>query len=167
MLSTLHNDSAVDLRGDTEDGAWTSMVSGSGAEDTDEDELVIKDTIHGPVNMHPLLKTIIDTPEFERCFSACSWMLFGVKINNKVTSVVFYFRLRSIKQLGSTHYVYPGAKHTRWEHSVGTSFLASKCLDAIEKKKPGSFTERDRLSVTIGALCHDLGHGPFRFVQIA
>ena len=72
MLSTLHNDSAVDLRGDAEDGAWTSMVSGSGAEDTDEDELVIKDTIHGPVNMHPLLKTIIDTPEFERCFSACS-----------------------------------------------------------------------------------------------
>jgi len=131
-----HNDSAVDLRGDAEDGAWTSMVSGSGAEDTDEDEFItIHDSIHGHVPVHPLLKAIIDTPEFDR--------------------------LRSIRQLGSTHYVYPGGKHTRWEHSVGTSFLASEFLDAIEKKKPGSFTERDRLCVTIGALCHDLGHGPF------
>jgi len=136
MLNMQHNDSAVDLRGDAEDGAWTSMVSGSGAEDTDEDEFItIHDSIHGHVPVHPLLKAIIDTPEFDR--------------------------LRSIRQLGSTHYVYPGGKHTRWEHSVGTSFLASKFLDAIEKKKPGSFTERDRLCVTIGALCHDLGHGPF------
>ena len=76
------------------------------------------------------------------------------------------YRLRSIRQLGSTHYVYPGGKHTRWEHSVGTSFLASQFLDAIEKKKPGSFTRKDYLCVTIGALCHDLGHGPFRFVEM-
>ena len=73
MLSTLHNDSAVDLRGDAEDSAWTSMVSGSGTEDTDEDELItIHDSIHGHVTIHPLLKAIIDTPEFDRCFFAFS-----------------------------------------------------------------------------------------------
>ena len=165
MPLTQHNDSAVDLRGDAEDGAWTSMVSGSGAEDTDEDEFItIHDSIHGHVPVHPLLKAIIDTPEFDRYLFSCLivddiWLSW-------VNWWLLAFRLRSIRQLGSTHYVYPGGKHTRWEHSVGTSFLASKFLDAIEKKKPGSFTERDRLCVTIGALCHDLGHGPFRFVTI-
>jgi len=138
MLSTQHNDSAVVLRGDGEDGAWNTMVhgSGSGVADMDEDEFItIHDSIHGHITIHPLLKAIIDTPEFDR--------------------------LRSIRQLGSTHFVYPGGKHTRWEHSVGTSFLASEFLNAIEKKKPGSFNEKDRLCVITGALCHDLGHGPF------
>ena len=68
MFSMQHNDSAVDLR-DTEDSAWTSMMhgSGSGTEDTDEDEVItIHDSIHGHVTIHPLLKAIIDTPEFDR-----------------------------------------------------------------------------------------------------
>ena len=66
MLSMQHNDSAVDLR-DTEESAWSSMVHGSGTEDTDEDETItIHDSIHGHVTIHPLLKAIIDTPEFDR-----------------------------------------------------------------------------------------------------
>ena len=69
MLSTQHNDSAVDLRGDGEDGAWNTMVhgSGSGVADMDEDEFItIHDSIHGHITIHPLLKAIIDTPEFDR-----------------------------------------------------------------------------------------------------
>ena len=66
MFSMQHNDSAVDLR-DTEDSAWATMVHGSGTEETDEDEVItIHDSIHGHVTIHPLLKAIIDTPEFDR-----------------------------------------------------------------------------------------------------
>ncbi|RXN27968.1 deoxynucleoside triphosphate triphosphohydrolase SAMHD1-like protein [Labeo rohita] len=54
---------------------------------------IFNDPIHGQIELHPLLVKIIDTPQFQR--------------------------LRHIKQLGGTHLVYPGATHTRFEHSLG------------------------------------------------
>ena len=78
MFSMQHNDSAVDLRDD--DSAWTSMVNGSGSgteDERDDDEVItIHDSIHGHVPIHPLLKAIIDTPEFDRCFVGLDKVLF-------------------------------------------------------------------------------------------
>ena len=54
---------------------------------------VFNDPIHGHIRLHPLLVKIIDTPQFQR--------------------------LRYIKQLGGCYFVYPGASHNRFEHSIG------------------------------------------------
>ncbi|XP_035169567.1 deoxynucleoside triphosphate triphosphohydrolase SAMHD1-like [Oxyura jamaicensis] len=54
---------------------------------------VFNDPVHGHIEMHPLLVRIIDTPQFQR--------------------------LRYIKQLGGTYFVFPGASHNRFEHSLG------------------------------------------------
>lgn len=54
---------------------------------------VFNDPIHGQVELHPLLIKIIDTPQFQR--------------------------LRNLKQLGGSYFVFPGASHNRFEHSIG------------------------------------------------
>ena len=54
---------------------------------------MFNDAVHGHIALHPLCVRIIDTPEFQR--------------------------LRDIKQLGGTYFVYPGASHNRFEHSIG------------------------------------------------
>merc|ERR1719394_172337 len=70
-------------------------------------------------------------------------------------------RLRSLKQLGNTHYVFPGAKHSRFEHSLGVMHLSGKFLDTLLHKHPDYASKTDRLCVMMAGLCHDLGHGPF------
>ncbi len=54
---------------------------------------VFNDPIHGHIEIHPLMVRIIDTPQFQR--------------------------LRNIKQLGGCYYVFQGASHNRFEHSIG------------------------------------------------
>jgi HD superfamily phosphohydrolase len=68
-------------------------------------------------------------------------------------------RLRGIQQLAMTHLVYPGARHSRWEHSVGVTHVAGRLAD---RAKIGA--DRKRL-VRMAALSHDLGHGPFSHVS--
>ena len=69
-------------------------------------------------------------------------------------------RLRRIKQLGLTHFVYPGANHTRFQHAVGSMHLMSLAIDVI-RSKGHEITEEEALAVTIAILLHDIGHGPF------
>ncbi|XP_045151449.1 deoxynucleoside triphosphate triphosphohydrolase SAMHD1-like [Echinops telfairi] len=109
---------------------------------------VINDPIHGHIELHPLLIRIIDTPQFQR--------------------------LRYIKQLGGGYYVFPGASHNRFEHSLGVGYLAGCLVRALHEKQPElQISERDMLCVQIAGLCHDLGHGPFshmfdgRFIPLA
>ncbi|XP_060776797.1 deoxynucleoside triphosphate triphosphohydrolase SAMHD1-like [Neoarius graeffei] len=97
---------------------------------------VFNDPIHGHIELHPLLVKIIDTPQFQR--------------------------LRYIKQLGGAYFVFPGASHNRFEHSIGVAHLAGCLLKSLRDKQPElEITERDILCVQIAGLCHDLGHGPF------
>uniref|UniRef100_A0A8C7KQ37 Deoxynucleoside triphosphate triphosphohydrolase SAMHD1 n=1 Tax=Oncorhynchus kisutch TaxID=8019 RepID=A0A8C7KQ37_ONCKI len=97
---------------------------------------VFNDPIHGHVEMHPLLVRIIDTPQFQR--------------------------LRHIKQLGGTYFVFPGASHNRFEHSIGVGYLAGSLVQELNERQPELFiSRRDILCVQIAGLCHDLGHGPF------
>ncbi|CAG2257123.1 SAMHD1 [Mytilus edulis] len=124
--------------------------------------LIFNDPIHGTIMLDPLLVKIIDTPQFQR--------------------------LRNIKQLGGCYFVYPSAAHNRFEHSIGTCFLASKLAHQLkqrldqdierlgkhkdnEKKiyakklKKAKMTEEDLLCIEIAGLCHDIGmqnrHGPY------
>ncbi len=64
-------------------------------------------------------------------------------------------RLWGIRQTGFAHLVFPGANHTRLEHSLGVFWVAGAMADALE------LSEERRRTVTAGALLHDLGHGPF------
>uniref|UniRef100_A0A4W6F7X9 Deoxynucleoside triphosphate triphosphohydrolase SAMHD1 n=1 Tax=Lates calcarifer TaxID=8187 RepID=A0A4W6F7X9_LATCA len=97
---------------------------------------VFNDPIHGHVELHPLLIKIIDTPQFQR--------------------------LRNIKQLGGTYFVFPGASHNRFEHCIGVGYLAGRLVQALNERQPELLiSRRDILCVQIAGLCHDLGHGPF------
>jgi len=69
-------------------------------------------------------------------------------------------RLRRIKQLGLTHLVYPGATHTRFQHSLGSVHLMQSAISTI-RSKGHQITEEEAQAAKIAILLHDLGHGPF------
>jgi HD superfamily phosphohydrolase len=68
-------------------------------------------------------------------------------------------RLRRIKQLGFSDFVYPGATHSRLLHSVGVFHTARRLMKVIEKYLPAKDARVDQ--ALAAALVHDLGHGPF------
>jgi len=95
----------------------------------------IQDRIYSQIHLEPALVAIVDTPQFQR--------------------------LRNLKQLGGTVYVYPSASHTRFEHCIGVAHLAGKAVEHLMKQDDNRYAidERDRLCVKIAGLCHDLGEG--------
>ncbi|MCK5047338.1 MAG: HD domain-containing protein, partial [Candidatus Heimdallarchaeota archaeon] len=95
----------------------------------------IKDPIHGYIFISDLDKELIDTK--------------------------YYQRLRRIKQLSGSEYVYPGANHTRFEHSLGVSFLAEKMGNSLKNDEDVEITDFEIKQLRTAALLHDIGHGPF------
>jgi HD superfamily phosphohydrolase len=87
-----------------------------------------------------------------------------------INSSVFQ-RLRRIRQLAWTDYVYPGAMHTRFEHSLGVMNIADRLLQTVaandgdilrtEYRFVEGQIDRWRQVVRLAALVHDIGHGPF------
>jgi HD superfamily phosphohydrolase len=69
-------------------------------------------------------------------------------------------RLRRIKQLGLTYYVYPGATHTRFQHALGSVHLMTQAI-AILKQKGVDISPEEEEGAYIAILLHDIGHGPF------
>lgn len=69
-------------------------------------------------------------------------------------------RLRRIKQLGLTAYVYPGALHTRFHHALGAMHLMITCIDTL-RSKGTEITAEEAEGAIIAILLHDIGHGPF------
>jgi hypothetical protein len=96
----------------------------------------IKDPVHGYVYITEMEKEIIDS--------------FPVQ------------RLRRLRQLAGAEYVYPGANHTRFEHSVGVMYLAGKVLENPNIMQ--RINEDEAEMVRLAALLHDVGHGPFSHV---
>jgi HD superfamily phosphohydrolase len=97
----------------------------------------IKDPIHGSIALSDVEEAILDTREFQR--------------------------LRQIKQLGFAEYSFPGASHSRFLHSLGVMHLAGRAFDSIFREfKFSNAGARSRLrnAVRLGALLHDIGHGP-------
>ncbi|KAF8351698.1 hypothetical protein F5887DRAFT_88 [Amanita rubescens] len=96
----------------------------------------MKDPIHDQIPVSPKLKSFIDTPQYQR--------------------------LRDIKQLGVSYYVWPGASHNRFEHGLGVAYLGRLLAEHLQKSQPElKITDRDVDCVEIAGLCHDLGHGPW------
>jgi uncharacterized protein len=72
-------------------------------------------------------------------------------------------RLRWIKQLGMTALVYPGATHTRFQHTIGCMHLMSEAVKTL-RQKGHEITPEESEAVHAAILMHDLGHGPFSHV---
>ncbi|CAG8823722.1 483_t:CDS:2, partial [Gigaspora margarita] len=101
-----------------------------------DEKKLIKDPIHGYMEFENWALKFIDTPQFQR--------------------------LRDIKQLGTAFYVFPGATHTRFEYSLGTAHLAYTLTKKLQEQQgENNNDERNLKCVTLAALCHDLGHGPY------
>ena len=96
----------------------------------------IKDPVHGYVYVTENEKSIIDSYPMQR--------------------------LRRLRQLAGSEYVYPGANHTRFEHCLGVMFLAGKVVENANLSSMVSDEEADM--VRVSGLLHDVGHGPFSHV---
>lgn len=72
----------------------------------------------------------------------------------------YFQRLRRINQLGLTYLVYPGAIHTRFQHSMGAMYLMKTALQSL-REKGITISEEEFLSAQLAILLHDIGHGPF------
>ena len=91
----------------------------------------IKDPIYGYIRLTETEKRILDTGPVQR--------------------------LRRIRQLSGAEYVYPAATHTRFEHVLGTMYLAG----VVAENLPAKLDEGEKNAVKVAALLHDVGHAPF------
>ncbi len=72
----------------------------------------------------------------------------------------WFQRLRNIRQLGMAYYVYPGATHTPFQHSLGALHLTKLAIGTL-RNKGVEITPEEEEATCITILLHDLGHGPF------
>lgn len=103
---------------------------------------IVRDPVHGDIPLTQEEIKLLDTPEMQR--------------------------LRDVRQLGATYLVYPGAQHSRFEHSIGTAHLATRMAESInlarDKRMDGRLDGIDAHGLRIlrlAALVHDVTHLPF------
>ena len=102
---------------------------------------VMRDPVHGDVYLTHEELRVLDTPQMQR--------------------------LRGVKQLGAAYLVYPGAVHTRFDHSIGTVHLAQKLIGSInlsfelDPARSIAISEEEARVVRLAALVHDVTHIPF------
>ncbi len=80
-----------------------------------------------------------------------------------IVSHPLFQRLNRISQLGLTSVVYPGARHTRFQHSLGAFYLMSEAVKSLSDKGVYIF-DSEAEAVQAAILMHDIGHGPFSHV---
>ena len=81
----------------------------------------------------------------------------------RLMNTAVFQRLRRIRQLAMAHLVYPGAVHTRFDHSIGTMHVAGRICTFLQDLQ--KITEQETRIVRLAALLHDIGHGPFSHVS--
>jgi HD superfamily phosphohydrolase len=72
----------------------------------------------------------------------------------------WFQRLRNIRQLGLSSYVYPGAVHSRFQHSLGAMYLTTQAVNTLRTKNIDILPAEEE-AVLAAILLHDIGHGPF------
>jgi len=97
---------------------------------------IFDDPVYGRVEISTRLMTVVDTPEFQA--------------------------LRRIKQLGTCHHIFPGAVHTRFEHSLGVCHLANRFMQFLRRRRPElGITAEHIETVQLALLTHDWGHSAY------
>jgi HD superfamily phosphohydrolase len=100
---------------------------------------VIRDPVHGNIDIYPLEEIILETKAFQR--------------------------LRFISQLSLCSLVYPGAVHNRFSHSLGAMHLAGQMYNSLVTNSPNEEFEFETFqAVRLATMLHDIGHGPFSHV---
>ena len=99
----------------------------------------MRDPIHGFVKISKRERDLIDTKVFQR--------------------------LRRIRQLAMAFLVYPGAVHTRFDHSIGVMHIAGRICARLQELNSAKICDEDIDRVRLAALLHDVGHGPFSHVS--
>ncbi len=99
--------------------------------------LKTQDPIHSGLHLPSNVMRFVDTPYFQR--------------------------LRYLKQLGCTYFVYPGAQHTRLEHSLGVAYMAFQWASRVQNNfsNEADVEPRDVHLLMLAGALHDVGHGPF------
>ena len=103
--------------------------------------VTMREPVHGDIELTREEIALIDTPEFQR--------------------------LRGVKQLGTAYLIFPGATHTRFEHSIGVLHMTDKMIDGIQKHAVfdphgcRAVGDEERRILRIAALLHDVTHIPF------
>ena len=85
---------------------------------------------------------------------------FSSEILYDIIDHPYFQRLRRISQQALSHYVYPGALHTRFLHAIGAAHLMTRALDTL-RSKGHSISDQEYEAACIAILLHDIGHGPF------
>ena len=85
---------------------------------------------------------------------------FPYQSNFRLIEHPYLQRLRRIRQLGMTNFVYPGANHSRFQHALGAGYLMTQAIQIIQSKGH-EITEDEAEAVINAILLHDIGHGPF------
>lgn len=96
--------------------------------------MLLRDPIHGDIELSPLEVALIDLPVMQR--------------------------LRGIKQLGTAYLVYPGALHTRFDHAIGVCALAHRIVASL-RRAGFAVTAEQEAAIGAAALLHDVTHVPF------
>jgi HD superfamily phosphohydrolase len=102
---------------------------------------VLRDPVHGDVYLTHEEIAVLDTPEMQR--------------------------LRGVKQLGTAYVAYPGAMHTRFDHSIGTLHLTKQLIEAInlnfelDPRSSLGISDSEARVIRMAALLHDVTHIPF------
>lgn len=87
-------------------------------------------------------------------------MSFDQEVIYKIIDHPYFQRLRRISQLALSHYVFPGAQHTRFQHALGSLHLMTQTIQLL-RSKGIEISEDENRGVCIAILLHDIGHGPF------
>jgi HD superfamily phosphohydrolase len=90
---------------------------------------IIHDTVHGSIKLEGLFLELLETPQIQR--------------------------LHGINQLGLANLVFPGANHTRLEHSIGTCHVAKRMADSL------GLDPKEKMLVCAASMLHDVGHSPY------
>ena len=85
---------------------------------------------------------------------------FKSEFHYELIELPSFQRMRRIRQLGLTDYVYPGAFHSRFQHSIGAAFLMQEAVDVL-RDKGFDISDKEEESAISAILLHDIGHGPF------
>ena len=103
--------------------------------------VILRDPVHGDIELTREEMRVLDPPQFQR--------------------------LRGVKQLGTAYLVFPGAMHSRFEHSVGTMHMTDRLTTAVNRNGQLAPTEfrsvddEERRVLRFAALLHDVTHIPF------
>lgn len=85
-----------------------------------------------------------------------------IRVSNDELEIIdtpIFQRLRRIRQLSGAHLVYPGAQHTRFEHSLGVMHIVAQAGQTLHEKE--ILNSEDKEYLRLAGLLHDIGHGPF------